>query len=438
MTINFITSNPALDAFDKGQKEDREARLSDARAALLAGQAEFQRQAMPSQLRSIDAGATTAETEAGVGQKTAPNRIEMSGVNLGKAKTEAGSEEVEADVRRQTAPVRVQQASTGLRQANATALNTEMTGFYKSLDLLDKGDTAGAQEVARQTGHQIPAAVLNDAELRGAVSQAAKRAQELYPNRPKDQQAFITGRVGDIQRKRAAGQPISDPTEAYTPPSNAPEPQTTSGGTFQRFNTMGPDEQGNVVPGVQVYNSKDEGSGQFQPHAPIQRATGAGAGGNPTALTKNAQFYVANGIAPDIATAVGMLRASVNDPATFNRLVQAEKKVMRADPKLMNVSDADIEMQAQQNVKSRRQASGPPPAPGSLGSVSRVSAPLAPAPPAATPEMMTPGDGGRPLNLQIPPYPPGVPPGSSYSPSRQMWRDASGQVYDASGQPAQQ
>jgi hypothetical protein len=70
---------------------------------------------------------------------------------------------------------------------------------------------------------------------------------------------------------------------------------------------------------------------------------------------------------------------------------------------------------------------GPAPAPAPRGA--------APAPPPAQnrPDMMTPGDGGRPVNMQIPSRPTGVPAGSSYSPSRGQWRDPSGNTYDADG-----
>lgn len=62
----------------------------------------------------------------------------------------------------------------------------------------------------------------------------------------------------------------------------------------------------------------------------------------------------------------------------------------------------------------------------------RGSAP-APQPAPDRPDMMTPGDGGSPINMQIPQRPTGVPRGSSYSPSRGQWRDPSGNTYDADG-----
>lgn len=61
--------------------------------------------------------------------------------------------------------------------------------------------------------------------------------------------------------------------------------------------------------------------------------------------------------------------------------------------------------------------------------------------PQAAPQLqgrMSPGDGGKPVNFQMPQRPSSVPAGSSYSPSRGMWRTPDGQVFDSSGRPVQQ
>lgn len=66
--------------------------------------------------------------------------------------------------------------------------------------------------------------------------------------------------------------------------------------------------------------------------------------------------------------------------------------------------------------------------------------PLFPQPKARTPvaprEMrgtMTPGDGGKPLNIAIPQRPSGVPDGSGYSPGQKMWFTRDGQAFDETG-----
>src|SRR4051812_41716921 len=108
--INFITSNPALDEFTRQQKEERERVAAEARTRLPTEQANDLTLTRPSRLRTMEASATSAETEAGVGQGTAPSRIEGAGVGLERAKTDLGSARVEAGVQRDTAPVRVERA----------------------------------------------------------------------------------------------------------------------------------------------------------------------------------------------------------------------------------------------------------------------------------------------------------------------------------------
>jgi len=78
----------------------------------------------------------------------------------------------------------------------------------------------------------------------------------------------------------------------------------------------------------------------------------------PTTLEKNAEFYVRNGIAKDIPEAVGMLRESVQNPGTFQRLVQAEKKLIMDNN--FGIEDASAEQQAIKNVRSRAGALATP------------------------------------------------------------------------------
>jgi hypothetical protein len=72
------------------------------------------------------------------------------------------------------------------------------------------------------------------------------------------------------------------------------------------------------------------------------------------------------------------------------------------------------------------------------GSSSQPAPAPQPAPAQQRPDMMTPGDGGRPVQATIPQRPQSVPAGSAYSPSRQMWRSPDGKVFDAQGRPVAQ
>jgi hypothetical protein len=68
---------------------------------------------------------------------------------------------------------------------------------------------------------------------------------------------------------------------------------------------------------------------------------------------------------------------------------------------------------------------------------SATPAPPVARPAAQRPDMMTKGDGHKPLDIAIPPRPASVPAGSAYSPSRRQWRTPDGKVLDASGNPVE-
>lgn len=158
--LNFITRNPATDAFNEGMRIQQQRRSNE-----LSMEAQ--------RLRN-------QETEAGMSSR------------LRKLQVDADYAEP--------------RARAGLRSANAAALNTEMQGFYKSLDLLNAGDVLGAQEVARRTGHELPPAVVNNAQVRAIVTGIAEQAKASYPNRPNLQQTFIAAQIKDLddQVKRGA------------------------------------------------------------------------------------------------------------------------------------------------------------------------------------------------------------------------------------------
>jgi hypothetical protein len=199
-TLPFISSNPAIEAFRAGEQAALQRELADLELA-----------AAPSRLRMINAQADTAEANARLAQGTLQPRIAQA--------------EVEARYAEPAAQAR-------LRQQNAAALNAEMAGFYKSLDLLNAGRVEEAQMVARATGQQIPPEVVNNATLRGLITATAKRAQELYPDRPAAQQSYIDAQMQSLRRRREAGEPLDALLQPYTMPPGAPPPQETTKGSY--------------------------------------------------------------------------------------------------------------------------------------------------------------------------------------------------------------
>jgi|GEM_PF-5533971 len=188
--LPFISNSPVMDAYNRAQKSAQEQEAAD----LSMQHQQFRNQQEvaegPTRLRKLGAEATTAEASAKFAEPM---------------------------------------ARAHLRATEAAAHNSYMQGFYKSLELLNQGDVAGAQEVARRSGQQIPDAVVQDAELRQTVTAVARRAQELYPTRPKDQQAFIQGKMEDLMARRQHGERISPTTEPYTMPAGAPTPPEQGG-----------------------------------------------------------------------------------------------------------------------------------------------------------------------------------------------------------------
>ena len=206
--LDFIDSNPATDAFQKGQilHQQEMAREIAAEGQML--QNVETRAAAPSRLRTVNANANTAETNAYVQGQTADSKITSEKANASK-------NVADASVATQTVGTRVAQEGARLRSANAAAVTAEMQGFHESLKLLNAGQTEAALEVARRTGQTIPQEVINNSEVRLAVTRAAKLAEENYPNRPKDQQSFMTGFLKDMADRKANGEPINDPRTPY-------------------------------------------------------------------------------------------------------------------------------------------------------------------------------------------------------------------------------
>lgn len=203
----------------------------------------------------------------------------------------------------------------------------------------------------------------------------------------------------DIQRKRGESE------DKYRTRMLELREQEIAQGKYTWQPGMGPDanDPTKQVAGSWRFPTKSDEDPKFIPGAVMIGKPGSGSGKD-TALTKNAQFLVDNGIATDLQSAVKMLRTGVNDGAVFQRLVQAEKKILISNN--YGMADADAEKQAVANVKAR------------VGST-------ADEPPAAPK--------GSPA--AIPPRPAALPPGTQWSPSRQQWRDPSNKLYDASGNP---
>ena len=107
------------------------------------------------------------------------------------------------------------------------------------------------------------------------------------------------------------------------------------------------------------------------------------------------------------------------------RLATQQAGNILLDKNLLRQRTEEILDGMRRDDEEERNARGNPRSPAS------PSAPAAP--PANDPARMTPGDGNKPLDIQAPPMPPALPPGSQYSPSREQWRTPDGRIYDNDG-----
>lgn len=472
--IGFITENPATQAYQDSLKFDLAQRTGEANLEQTQQTTDQSAQLFPSRLRSAtagadtaEAGATTAASNARTTVATEPDRITTSGAGARSAVAGARSAEsgarvseatepdriglsgaqtriatARADVEQQSTPYTVRSRAAGARQAEAGATASELQTLTKLMDMVRAGDIEGAKHFSRESGLNIPDEVLDHAEARASLMFAHDRGKELYQNRPRDWFTYMQSYLELRAKMKQSGQSASDPALAYNVPG-APQPQETTGAhNYEIVNRSetGPDGK----PVITSYRhdkrtgelTKLEGEGAFQ------RPTGAGgaAGGKTSVFQQKQAAWLA--VHPgDNAGALDY--ASGRKQLTDFEVTKASLSMARSEiagnfqMKFKNEAErtAAITKRAQEIAVQLRGNLGPAPAP---------AAPAAPAPAPAPrpaqqrPDMMTPGDGGRPLNIEVPQQPPSVPPGSAYSPSRQMWRAPDGTMFDSNGNPVQQ
>lgn len=352
--IDFADSNPATEAFQKGTLFDQRTRANDLAAEHQINTNQFEQRANPQRLRSITADAATNEVRAKYAEPAAATALEGH---------------------------KLQNEGLGIQNANA-----RMQGFYKVLDLAKSGDVEGARAVAAQTGQKVPEELFQSAELRGAVDAFRKQAEARSPGRPQDQEKFIQDQLKlYTEGVKNGGSRAVSPTAPFQTPEGAPEAAAQKEPEQYTLYNTPPDAAGKPQPPqrfTKFGGALEDIPGATGPVSKPSGAGGAGAGMNPTALQKNAEYYVKNGIAPDIATAVNMLRESVTNPSAFNRLVQAEKKIIANNPAYFSMSDARVEELARANVRGRAgmQTTTPPAVTPPATAAPAVTPPATPAP----------------------------------------------------------
>jgi len=262
MPLNFITSNPTIDQFNKDEKEARERRLSDARAAHLEDETAFNASARPTQLRRMTAEADTAESNADVGRQTVGSRVKGAG---------------------------------------ATAAHLENQNFIAVLNRLDAGDDQGADELARQQGVTIPQSLRTNAKERAAWRALFDQSMKMHPGSPQGAQENFRAWKDEADKRIAAGENpdlIYDTFAtrfggAQQAPGGPAAQTSTARGTYQAFPGEDIDPAtGKTTRGLTVFN-RDEGTAEFTPGATITgRAGGAGGAGRSSVFQQKQSAWI--------------------------------------------------------------------------------------------------------------------------------------------------
>lgn len=234
--VDFIRSNPSIEAYQQGQKLAQQTAQADASLESQHLQNTEARLAMPSKLRSITAGADTAVSNAQVAQETAPYKITQQREQAAQAPLATQSAQLGLDQQRVEAPLRTNLLRTQVSSANYSNVAQKVAGFHQSLALANAGDLEGAKYVAQQYGETIPDEILTNARFRAQVTALAQEAQTRYPQNPQKQQEYLKEAMRGLTDATVGSGNAQNPVYPYQVP-NAPEADASSGrsggGVFQ-------------------------------------------------------------------------------------------------------------------------------------------------------------------------------------------------------------
>ncbi len=391
--LNFITENPGTAAFRRGMQFDQQQRSGELAIEGATLTNDYNAASMPARLRNVTAGADLATTNADVASRTADNRVALTGADLRSRSAAATSAETEADVGRQTAPARVETSELGVRQlrsntdvieqtatdrvglsrqnlrtATSNARNTELQSFYKAIDYAIAGNIPEAKAVAQAAGHNVPDQVWQDREFLVAMKNGAKHAETTYPSRPRDRENWMNNTyIPYVTGIRQGGGSITDPSL----PHLAGRPRQ---------------------PGQ-------------QPDAPPQPPEiSTNANQQEPADIRTAEWLIKNGVAKSPDEAWQLVRQSRANPQTI--YAQVYNNALRATfgNQAQAKKIADDFMRTQNFPVPVPGLQAPPLQPRAVQKQSMVAPAQNPPSPSIPqrPDMMTPGNGARPVQMVAP------------------------------------
>lgn len=437
IALDLITSNPALDAYNKAEELALKAELQDQKMRASIREEREAQDTWGQRQRKIEADTSLSEIRTQGAADELPTVGPRAQTALRTAKAGADTAEAEASVA-------LPKAQAGLRSTQAAAASAENAWFSKSIELASKGDIEGAKAIAAQYGHTIPDEYLNDADMRAEGEQARKDAVWRHKDRPQDQDVYIRGRIEEALKRKAAGGRASDPAASINVPG-APTPQETSDfrSRYESINRSMVDESGKAV--VRPYKM-DRSTGDA---TPMFNDGQDGAVARPSGLRAAGGAGVGSSSATERIISELMQRGHSYEEslAMAKRAPNADQLALRKEALALSAAKADVNYMTNpaQTIKKYRQEYGigvdapapVAPAPGPQSSVISSTPTAGPNTSPQRPEMMSPGNGQKPLDIQSPPLPPNLPQGVQYSwsPARQQFKDELGRVYDKNGNP---
>lgn len=273
---------------------------------------------------------------------------------------------------------------------------------YQRLAMLafGKGDTALGQYYARLGGVNVPPEIASNAGMARRLGVASLLAERLYNGDAAAAQRFVQGFIGSGD--------VGAAFEQAGPPSTNPHL------SIQQVY----DEATNTL---RLYGISTQGMSAGQA-VPIMTPGGQQLVGSPKPMGIDRRMAAlrAAGFSDQDAALIAS-GASTTPNARLNAYGRAVTEIMRQDIE-GKLSPQEVAARAKALVEG---AGMPAPVPAGVGS---QPVPAAPAPaPATQPQPAAPRP---PVEVTAPP---GLPPGSLYSPSRRQWRDPAGHLYDQDG-----
>ena len=221
--VDLITENPAIAAY-RAAMQEYDRRKAAEQSQETAGRQEIEARATQAgRVAGIDAENAMRVDNAGVSRETMPGKI--AGTNADNARRVD-----DAAISRATVGDQIAISGDRRRLSELSVDDATNRQFFQVLDMLDKGDAAGAHELAQRNGVKIPPAVANNRLLVNQLNGLAKQAQTYYPTSPAKQAEYMQQAIAGLNAS-AGGRmkpqtPLNDPTYQYNVPG-APPPDTT-------------------------------------------------------------------------------------------------------------------------------------------------------------------------------------------------------------------